>query len=96
MPVRRMRPARIPWPEGGVCQGHSQPQWWGEEAGSAERQAAQLMCQTCPVLARCRDYAGQYRWRDVTIAGWDAPAGKTVVDAKPPWAVVGVVTGPAA
>lgn len=45
---------------------------------------AVAICQTCPVLAECRQWAAQFdNWSAVTIAGWTA---KNAEGESPPWA----------
>ncbi len=67
------------WMTRALCRGRT---GWTE--GATDRQAAVLLCEQCPVIAECRQWAGQFEWSgNVVIGGWRAPRG---VPKRPPWA----------
>lgn len=49
---------------------------------AARKQAAEAICQSCPVLEMCRTYAALSSWQNVTVAAWTAPSH---TEAFPPW-----------
>ena len=60
------------------------PDLWanGGHRYGVEKQLAEELCLECPILDGCRRWAGQFRWRAVTIAGWTA---SNEVESFPPW-----------
>ena len=81
MSTEQNRIVQMPIPIGGICQTTTdKTEWIGECRVSAIRDAA--LCQHCPALTQCRDYAAEHKWVSVCVAGWRAPAEHPVF---PPW-----------
>lgn len=59
-------------PADGNC--YSAPSLWTDPEDRRDARAAIELCNSCPLLEPCRDFAAKFRWFFPTvIAGWQPP-----------------------